>query len=474
MPKIGTTGRAATTYLVLAGLQRGVSMLILPFVSHAMSPAEYGTASVLTVSAALLVAIVAAPVEQLVFRSTARGGDDAAAILRTIGMYCYFVLPMFIAVVAAGVALWLPESFGASGPIWAIQLLSVGLQPAATYYAIPRVRAAQLIRKFVWLTLISVLASAISKLLFVVIWQMGVLGWVLSDLCGSVVSLFLALAVVGLPRARIAMSNIRAVLSFSVPLIPHQASFWALTCLSRPALAAVSSLAQVGLLSFGLNLTMVASLIITEVNQAVMPHYSRETFPAPTNETREPGRWQLLLAVTAPALIGAGLALAGPWMFAEPYWPAFALTGILLFAQFGVGLYVIPMNYLVLAAGLPRFSAIASFSGAVFIFIGILMFGRGFGAVGVAYVTAIGFVLMAVIAFIITRVFRLNIVWSSWKTCWPELLVGTASLVSSTLALTFPVGSASSYGFGGLSLALILATFAVTSLRRPFSSSVGT
>jgi O-antigen/teichoic acid export membrane protein len=463
--RLGTTGRAATTYLLLAGLQRGVSLLILPFISHSMLPAEYGAASILTTSALLLVTILAAPLDPLMFRVVGRGGDDAPAMIRVAGLYCYAVLPTLVAFVAAGVALFMPSVFGVSGTVWGIELLAVGFVPAAAYFALPFVRASHDLRRFVWLASTSVLVTAISKILLIVVWQLGVLGWAISDLVSAVISAALAVALVRLPRARVAATDVRAVVAFSVPLIPHRASFWALSSLSRPALATVSTLAQVGLLSFGLNLAAVANMILGEIQLAMLPHYSRETFPAPTDETRAPVRWQLVLAVTAPALVGAGVALGGRWIIAEPYWPSFALTGVLLCGQVAYGLYMIPMNYVVQAAGLPKYSAIASVSGAVLILVGILAFGRQFGAVGVAYSTAVGFLVMAVVALILTRALKLHVRWASWRACWPEMLVGTVSMACSVAALSLPLGSAPATSFAVLCVMLVVASLAITSRR---------
>ena len=185
MARFGTTGRVVTTYLVLAGLQRGASLLILPFISHAMSPAQYGAASTLTASALLLVAVLAAPLQQLVFRATARGGKDADALIRAAGTYCYFSLPVAFAVISAGVALFVPELIGLSGAILGIELLAVGLQPAASSFALPITRARQDLRKFALLALTSVVVTAASKLILVVVWQLGVLGWAVSDLISA-------------------------------------------------------------------------------------------------------------------------------------------------------------------------------------------------------------------------------------------------------------------------------------------------
>lgn len=467
MSRVSRTGRAAFVYLLLAGLQRGVSLLILPFITHAMSPAQFGAASVLTATALLLVAVIAAPLEQLVFRASARGGDGADSLIRAVGFYCYIALPLIAASAAGPVALFVPEVFGIGGTIWAIELVAIGFQPAATYFALPFVRAHQDIRRFAWLALTSVLVTAASKILFVVVWRLDVLGWALSDLISGLLSALLAIAMVRLPKAKVTTKHIKEMLRFSIPLIPHRASFWALLSLNRPAMAMVSSLSQVGLLSFGLNLAAVATMIIAEIQQAVLPHYSRESLPAPNDETRGPVRWQLMVAVTVPALVGAGLAVAGHWIFSEAYWPSFALTGLLLCGQVAYGLYLVPMNYLVQTAGLPKFSALASLSGAIVILAGIFAFGNRFGAFGVACATALGFVLMSLVALTLTRVLGVTIHWGCWRDSWPELTIGTAGLAFSVAALFLPIGSPAAYSTAVTCVGLVAAALVIASRRAP-------
>ena len=91
--------------------------------------------------------------------------------------------------------------------------------------------------------------TAISKLVLVVVLQLGVLGWVMSDDQRGH-----RRGIGGLPRPsaesppEFPVSSIRRQLHPAAH--PHSASLWALNSLSRPAMAAVSSLEQVGLLSF--------------------------------------------------------------------------------------------------------------------------------------------------------------------------------------------------------------------------------
>jgi O-antigen/teichoic acid export membrane protein len=455
MTRPRNTKRAAAFYVVLAALQRGVSLLILPFVTHAMAPADYGAASMLSVSAVFLTAIIASPLIQLIIRAAARNDEDGPALLRLSGLYCYLLVPLIGAVAAAATALWVPEFLGVSGTIWALELLAIGFQPATATYALIVSQAREDLSRFAWISASSVIMAATSKLFLVVGLHMGVLGWVLADLISAVFSAGLAAALVRPPRARIHSHHARYALQFTVPLIPHIVSLWAIMALSRPVLAAVSTLEQVGLLSFGLNLAAVAGLILSEVNRAALPRYSREVTPAPTQETLGPARWQIIAACAVPAAIGSGVALVGPAIFPEAYWPSFQLTGILLIGQAALGLYFIPMNYLTQTAGLTRLSAIASGAGAAILAACVLPLGGTYGAVAVAYATSAAYLAMAAAALLLTVVERVDIAWGSWGKHWREFAVAAAMLGLGVGALALPADSHGSRLMAVASLSLL-------------------
>ncbi|WP_459985370.1 lipopolysaccharide biosynthesis protein [Mycolicibacterium hodleri] len=438
---------------------------MLPFVTHAMSPAEYGAASTLTAAALLLTSLLAAPLIQLIVRAAARGDEDGPALLRVTGLYCYLLLPIAVAVIAAVFAFFVPDLFGVKGTIWAIEVLAIGFQPAASTFAMWVAQAREDLPRFVWLSATSVLVTAVSKLVLVVFFQMGVLGWVLSDLTSAVFSALLAVSLVRLPRAKVLAENVHYAVKFTLPLIPHAASLWALMSLSRPVMAAVAPLEQVGLLSFGLNLASVAILVLSESNRAVLPRYSCEVFPAPTRETFAPVAWQLIAAFLVPAIVGAGVAAVGGFIFAEAYWPSFFLTGVLLVGQAAYGLYLIPMNYLTQTAGLPKFSSLASGSGAVLILVSILLLAPRYGAEGVAYATVAGYAAMALVAFILSAMHKLDIAWRSWAANWPGVALAAGALVMSVVALIVPVRHPLAFAASGICFVLVLSAIVVTRLR---------
>ena len=461
MARFGKTAGAAATYILLASLQRGMSLLILPFITHAMSPSEYGAASMLTAGSLLLTALVAAPLVQIIIRSAARREEDGPALLRAAGTYCYFIMPGAGVLAAVGVALLVPAALGVPGSIWAIELLAIGFQPATSVFALWVAQAREDFTKFAKLSLTSIVVTAASKLVLVVILNLGVFGWALADLISAALSAVISIWLVRLPRAAISPDHIRYIWRFSLPLIPHSASFWALASLSRPAMAAVSTLDQVGILSFGLSLAQVAGLILGEINRSVLPRYSREMLQAPTSETLGPVRWQLVSAFIIPAAVGLGVAVTGRWLFAEAFWQSFLLTGVLLVGQAAYGLYFIPMNYLTQTAGLPRYGALSSGAGAILVFVWILALGHRYGAIGVAYATTAGYFVMAAVAAALAGKY-LDIAWRTWLVNWPEVILAAGSLAFGVAALAVPLGSSLSWNFAGLCLALGLGASLVT------------
>jgi len=461
----GKTGRAATTYIVLAALNRAVAMLILPFVSHAITPAELGAATTVGATSLFVVALLATPLDSLVVYAAPRDGEEPQALLRFVGLYCQFFIPALMIIVAAIFAVFVPELLGISGKIWAIELVSIGMVPAMSVFALPYVKVTQNLRKFVALALTSVLVLAISKLVLVVGLHLGVLGWVISDLISTTSAAMMALLLVHLPRARISTVHLKKAAGFALPIIPHTLSLWAITSLSRPALALVSNLQQVGYLAIGMTVSSGSMIFVGELNRSVQPRFSQETFPAPTAKTFTPVRLLMIAATAVPAAAGCVMVLLGPWIFAEPFWPAFKLSGILLAGQAIYGFYAISLNYLVLTAGITKFNAVATGSGALVVITVAFLLGARYGALGVAYGMAAGYLTMAVVAVFLTKVAGLDIRPSAWRSCWPEIILPAAALAVVVLALAEPAKSDAGRAMALASICLLAVT-AVLFVRR--------
>ncbi len=466
MIRFGRVASSIATYTILALIQRGIAFLILPFVTHAMSPSDYGTVSILAAGSLLLTTLLANPLSYQIARTAARNDEDGPALLRLMGLYCYLAMPLIGAVLAAVVA-FVPSILGVPGSMWAIELIAIGLQPSVSTFALFVTQARGEPRLFAAIAIASILTSVASKLVFVVILRQGVLGWVLSDLISAIAAAVLGMVLVRLPRATVTREHLRKVLRFTLPLVPHQVSFWALSFLSRPAMALAVPIEQIGLFSFALTLAQLAGLILIEANRGVLMHYASEEFPAPSDQIVRIVKWQLIAAFLVPAVVGCGVALIGPRLFAESYWPAFGITGILLAAQVGLGLYAIPMNFLTQAAGITKPSALVSGAGAAVLFVGILLFAPKYGATAVAYATSVAYFTMAVAALGLTFACKLDIAWSSWLRAWPAIFLAAGALGLAIIALRLPADSHQSGECAVAGLVVGCLAVAVLALRGP-------
>lgn len=433
-------GRTTITYLLFGFLQRGMTFLLLPFVTRVMTPQEYGGVSVVVAGGALFSIVFGSALESAVFRWTVRKDDSSAEVLRISAFYLYLILPAGAVLVSALLLILDTPIFFVDQRIWAIEVLACGLMPVVSFYALPFVRARNDLRRFVVISSVSIFCLFSGKLIFVIILGQGLFGWVISDLIAAIIGFAVSLVVVRQPRSGRPMSETGLLLRFALPLIPHRTAFWALTSLSRPAMAAVIPLGQVGIYALGFNFSSVASMVLVELNRALLAEYSAESFPAPGKRTRTIARLQIVAAVIAPTAVGAIVAVASPLLIGAEFSESIPLIAILMIAQSMYGMYLIPANYTVQTAGHTRSNWISSVLGACFIFISILVFGFYVGMTGIAFFTAIGYLIMAISALVITYRIPLKINWSQLGL--PRAFTALSLIAFALMALALCAGSA--------------------------------
>jgi O-antigen/teichoic acid export membrane protein len=402
----------AAVYIGFAILQRGISILLLPFVTRAMPPAEYGAVSVIVAIGLLASAVFGGPVEMGVFRWTARSGDQHPALLRIARIHLFVVVPLIGTGIALALYLVQSVAFGASTTLIGLEILALCLGAAFTYFTLPLVRASDRVGVFALLASINIVVLVASKVTLVIVLSRGVEGWVTSDLIAGASSFVVAIFVSKIDRPRVGRSDVGSFLRFCLPLTPHRISFWALSSLSRPMAALTLTLSAVGVFSLALNLAAVASLVLGELNRAVLIEYSRESFPAPTHRTSTVIVAQVVAALVVPAAIGVGIAVAHPWLLGSEYESALPLVAILLLGQFAYGVYLVPMNFLVQTAGYAGLSWIASTVGASAIFLLLLVLPDSAGTRAVSWVNMLGYVLMMALSFGLVIKHRLVVRWA--------------------------------------------------------------
>lgn len=300
-----------------------------------------------------------------------------------------------------------------------VELVAVAVGLFATYYCLPLLRARRSLGRFIAVATTSVALVVGGKILLVATWRMGAMGWVLSDLLASAVTLALALALV--PRSRHkGGASFRILARFAIPLIPHTVSFWAVASLSVPLVALVLNVNDVGLYAVSLSAASIGNLILAEINRAAAPDYARSSLPAPDDALVGPLRFQMWALAAVPILVAVAAYPYGHWYLAGQFTVAVTITAVLSLSSLGYGLYLISINFVILTAGITKWSWVASVSGTVIGSTLIIAYGGRGGLLWVAACTAAGYGVMAVAAYILTRVFHIRVSFrragiSAWK-----------------------------------------------------------
>jgi hypothetical protein len=288
------------------------------------------------------------------------------------------------------------------------------------------------------------LLDVVLKLLLLASVVSGPLGWVTADLCCGVVAWALVAMLTRHDAARLGTPEpsdltVRSFARTCADLVPHRLSFWALTTLSRPALALVASSRDVGLYSLALNLANVSMMLLAEFNRSVLIEYSREEFPAPTS-TRPLAQAQVVLALLVPGLLALGISAFGVRVIGSDYHASIPLSGVLLVGQAFYGLYLIPANYLSQTAGIFKRLSQTSVVGGVVTFAIILVAGASWNMLPVSLGSVFGFATMLCLAMLLLRRSQLTVYYRQiippWRLTVP-LLLSFGFAIASTITLDY-------------------------------------
>lgn len=403
--------RAAVAYTALGVLQRGLALLLLPFLTRAMSIEEFGAASLLLVGNLLLVVLFTAGTDQAVLHATAKELEDPSrrGDLRAARVWLLYIVPP--SALALAVLVWFMNlSFlGVHGTLWAIEVVAAGLGSFAISYAAPRLRVQRRIWAYAVLCSITVIATVGSRISLVVGLQLGPTGWALSDLITGCITFIAAIAIVGrrdLPQLR---PRARSLARFALPLLPSALSLWAMTSLNRPLAAVVLSLDAVGLLSAAASAAGAALIVCVELNRALQPEYAREGFPAPMPNSAAAMHLQLWACITVAVLTCLLTPLFVRVVLPASYTSIEPVLAILSLSPVVWTLWAIANNITILTARDTRWSWLGTISGAMVLCAGTAPLGSAFGIEGIGMVTVAAYGAMATVALLTLRALRLDV-----------------------------------------------------------------
>ncbi|MBX3196801.1 MAG: lipopolysaccharide biosynthesis protein [Labilithrix sp.] len=306
-------GANALLYLIPNLLVRGLSFLLTPVYTRHMSVDEYGLVALSNSVAGLVGVLLGFSITSSITRLHHECTDEGQR--RTF----YGTVTLFTLVVPTAIAalLHLLGSLGAfDGVFRAVPFrpyLALALWTALLnlHSGIPMGMFAtrEQPARFAVMNIVIALCQTGATVLLVVVWHEGARGALLAGLIAAAVSATMSLAIM---RKHIALKISRSLLvqslAFSLPLVPHVLSNWALSVSDRLILERYVSQADLGRFSLGYMFSLVVTLVVSAITTALSPAVTRQL----KANARAPEVPRLgTVAVAAMALTSLGAAALG-------------------------------------------------------------------------------------------------------------------------------------------------------------------
>jgi O-antigen/teichoic acid export membrane protein len=388
-------------------LNKLIPFLLMPVLTRYLSTEEYGYIATFVSLNALLMVFVG-------FNSHIAIGRDyfdldqarMAAYIGSVLVLCVagfavLTLVLWIFVGPLSEQLELPRPW-----IVAVPLVTLFNVICLAYQTLVRMQRAPM--RFALFSNAQSLVNIVLSLLFVVGlgwgWQGRFQGWLWSVVSFGIVAL-VVMRREGYLAGTYDKDLARRALAFGLPLIPHNASMWALSLSDRFFLASMVGASETGLYSVASSLGSIIFLLADAFNKAWTPElYSRLKKNDPVQ------RRKLVLftyAYFAGILLAAGaVSWIAPFFLGylvdESFYPAAKYVWPVAFGFAFSGMYRMVVGYLFYVRRTGVLSYITGASGVLNLILNYLLIGR-YGAMGAAYATFFSYLFSFIVTWIVTQ-----------------------------------------------------------------------
>jgi O-antigen/teichoic acid export membrane protein len=367
--RVGRSLKSACVFGIGMALQRGVAFLLLPLYTRALTPAQYGTLSVLLAATAAASILFGFGLDMGLFRSFFLYADDPRRKRDFLGSIWRFLIVASFAASVVCTAIAVPFLAGSKrfAPLEVLLALLAGaLYVGASAVPLVILRVEQRLRDFMALSIVYALATPTLTLLLVVWQHDGIVGWLIAAVGANAILLLAATRIAPWDRgARYSGDLVRGAVRFGATLIPHAFALWALLLIDRAVLAGLVSPRELGIYSLAASVSVPVAIAVQSLNQAMMPAYAN----AGINPSQRDHLADLIVVQIAGvlAICLAGALLGGPLlqvMAPTTYDSAAPLVAWIVLGYAFLGLYFVPMNGITLGAGRSGFVWTVSALGA--------------------------------------------------------------------------------------------------------------
>lgn len=333
-------------------LAAGLPFLLLPVLTHYMSPTEFGLVGIFQGLYTIFLAICGLGMTGAIVRQAYDVNSEDIAV------YIFNALLILLVTTSSlSVILWLSSEF-----------LSDQLEIPADYFSYALIAAAMVITLNILLGLFQVAQKPLNygtfqvghsilnvslSLVGVIVLSANALGRIGGIVSAAIIFGILALITLRLTKRIICQTNvnyIRSILRFGVPLIPHELGVFTISWFSLFVLNIMLDKSLVGVYLLAFQVSMVLGVICDAFNRAYVPWlFSILKSRRPEDQVR-PIKLTYIYFILLVAIVVLSFLLS-PWLvalvFDEKYAEASWMVGWLVLGQALGGAYLMVTNYII-------------------------------------------------------------------------------------------------------------------------------
>ena len=248
-----------------------IGLLMLPFYTHWLTPADYGTTDLVFTYTSILVSVLSCCMADSLFIYAKGASEDDRKKYYSTGLL-FLIVSSIIFVVVTLVVRMIGYRFDMDGVIFehAWFILAITVCNALQLYTQAFTQAIDKMKVFTLTGIVFTISIALSS--FVLLPTMGLTGYLWSHVFATVVSSVFSLVMSKsyryLSAGDIDKSKCRELLIYGIPIIPNTIMWWLVSGINRPIMETSLGLAAVGLFAVANKIPAVISMLCGIFNTA--------------------------------------------------------------------------------------------------------------------------------------------------------------------------------------------------------------
>lgn len=401
--------KSSGIYGLVQILQKCIGLILIPVYTNILLPEEKGITDVVTTLVAFLSVFYSLSLNAAVMRFYVDYKDDKDKLKDFWGTCITFImlnsiiLSTFFFITKNYILIPVAKNVEFY-PYIALGMISITLNPIYTIFQ-STLQAKEESKKYGINNFLYFLVNLSLTILFVVILRIGAVG-VLFALAITDVIFFIYTVIVFLPKVtlRIKKEYLKQGLKYSLPLLPHNLSGWAVAMIDRLFLNGLVNTAAAGVYSTAAQFGNVINVLTSAINQAYVPWFFERMKEKENNEDEIVKMAEVLTVVYC--FLAMGMSLFGPEIFrvlGKEYYEGWKVIPFMSFAFVFNGMYYFFVNPLFYNKKGVKYIAIGTFSGAILNMILNLALIPKLGGVGAGLASLLSMMVSCILVYFISK-----------------------------------------------------------------------